>query len=773
MNLTRFETSGRGRFFLAGALVVLGLLATVFPTLGDAEAQGGSLVTETVVAKNSGHVWKSMQDGVDQGTAWRQPGFDDSGWLDEPLKFYAAHGLVNNNGEHAYYFREDFTIENVHEIVNIKAALYYDDAAILYINGQEVYRTIRNNLPTTPEVPAWTTIQFGGAEDYYVVIPADSNYCEAGCLDDGATTAIDPTVLVEGSNTIAIMGWTRPASDLGVDLGLDVVRNLAAPLPDAVVLNEVVASNATFTDQDGDTPDWFELHNPGSVEVELQGWTIGDNESQWTFPAVEIEPGGYLLVFASGKDRTAVGGELHTNFKLSKEGDSLKLVDTAGLVRDEISAMPRQIIDVAYGRDSAGDVSYLTSSTPGAANAARAVDMRPVVRPFSDRLLNVGDSVSLQVDAFDPDGDSVIYTMVPWPPGLSIDMNTGEITGTATTGGKYTVLVTATDSDLYLVNQFVTFTVIDAPVAAPALVLNEYNAVPGSSELAGGADVTLGPVIGNGGDWYEFLVVEDHLDVRGWTIELWDRDRDDDLGAFAASLTFTSDDLFSGLPAGMLITVSEDMPDDLSFDRASGDWHINLQANDFGQGSMFSVQESFNSTRSDQHVILRDATGAVRSPVVGETEAWDAAIGGVGSGEVMNLCTNPDAVTHVDPVADYRDNSVSSTFGLPNQCVHADVLDPASTVTFNQDLTALRAAALVPGDADCDGVLTVNDSYAIAQFAVGLRTGVTVCPLPEPGTQINTVAADVDFSGDATVNDSSVIARCAVGLFDPGCNAWS
>lgn len=752
MNLTR----------LATVLFVVGLLATALPG-SVADAQGGNLATQIVVSKDSGHVWKSMQDGVDQGTAWRMPGFDDSAWLDEPMKFYAAHGLVNNNGEHAYYFREDFTIEDVNEIVEIRAALYYDDAAIMYLNGVEVYRSIRNNLPTTPEVPAWTTIEFGGAEDYYVVIPADSNYCEAGCLDDGATMPIDPALLVEGSNTIGIMAWTRPTSDLGVDLGLDVVRDLDAPLPGEVVINEVVASNASYTDVDGDTPDWFELHNPGTVDVELKDWTISDNNDSWTFPDRTLAPGDYLVVFASGKDRQGTDGELHTNFKLSKEGDSLKLVDVANFVRDEIPAMPRQVADVPYGRDESGVLTYLEQATPGDTNAASAVDLDPVLRPFSGRLFNVGDPVDLTLDAFDPDGDVVGFEVGALPPGFVLDEVTGKITGTATTAGSYTTVVRVSDADGNVVSQFVTIEVIDAPTSAPGLVLNEYNAVPGTSELAGGADVTLGPLLGNGGDWYEFVVVQDRLDLRGWTIELWDRDRDDDLGDYAATLTFGDDERLAALPAGALVTVSEDMPDDLSFDRATDDWHVNFQANDLGEGTMFSVQESFNSTRSDQHVLIRDASGALRSPVVGETEAWDAAKGGVGSGEVMNLCTNPTATSHVDPVADYRDNSVSSTFGVANQCM--DIL-------FDQDLSTLRAGASLPGDADCDGVLTVNDSYLVAQYSVGLRTAVTSCPLALPGSEINVSAADVDASGDVNVNDASVIVRCSVGLLEVGCTGW-
>ena len=39
---------------------------------------------------------------------------------------------------------------------------------------------------------------------------------------------------------------------------------------------------------------------------------------------------GRLVVFASNKDFVAPNGELHTNFKLSGDGDSLGLADPAG-----------------------------------------------------------------------------------------------------------------------------------------------------------------------------------------------------------------------------------------------------------------------------------------------------------------------------------------------------------------------------------------------------------------------------------------------------------
>ena len=75
-----------------------------------------------------------------------------------------------------------------------------------------------------------------------------------------------------------------------------------------VRLNEIMASNGTtIADEDGDYEDWIELHNQGVAVVDLSGWGLSDNAGnpfKWTFPEGSlIEAGGYLLVWASGKDR--------------------------------------------------------------------------------------------------------------------------------------------------------------------------------------------------------------------------------------------------------------------------------------------------------------------------------------------------------------------------------------------------------------------------------------------------------------------------------------
>ena len=89
-----------------------------------------------------------------------------------------------------------------------------------------------------------------------------------------------------------------------------------------------------LADIDGEFNDWIELHNPTSATIGLGGYYLTDNDSnltKWRLPSMNLSPSGYLVVFASGKDRQVASAELHTNFKLSgKGGEYLALVAPDG-----------------------------------------------------------------------------------------------------------------------------------------------------------------------------------------------------------------------------------------------------------------------------------------------------------------------------------------------------------------------------------------------------------------------------------------------------------
>jgi hypothetical protein len=81
-----------------------------------------------------------------------------------------------------------------------------------------------------------------------------------------------------------------------------------------IFINEIMSANSsTVADDDGDYSDWIELYNAGSEAVQMEGWSLSDSyeePAKWVFPKYIFNPGEYLLVWASGKDRKPVAGEM-------------------------------------------------------------------------------------------------------------------------------------------------------------------------------------------------------------------------------------------------------------------------------------------------------------------------------------------------------------------------------------------------------------------------------------------------------------------------------
>ncbi len=82
------------------------------------------------------------------------------------------------------------------------------------------------------------------------------------------------------------------------------------PVRAQIKINEIVSSNITqLSDEDGEFPDWIEILNTSDQTISLGQYTLTDNiddTTKWTFPALQIAPGEYQVVFASGKDKTSI-----------------------------------------------------------------------------------------------------------------------------------------------------------------------------------------------------------------------------------------------------------------------------------------------------------------------------------------------------------------------------------------------------------------------------------------------------------------------------------
>jgi len=147
---------------------------------------------------------------------------------------------------------------------------------------------------------------------------------------------------------------------------LGVVMLLSIPglvtAQDTPVISEFMAINTSrpplsrgeLLDVDGQSSDWIEMYNPAETTVNLEGWFLTDDAddlTKWEFPPVAIPAREFLLVFASGKDRSDPDGELHTNFRLSGGGEFLALVEPDGAtIAHGFDEYPQQFAGIAYGR---------------------------------------------------------------------------------------------------------------------------------------------------------------------------------------------------------------------------------------------------------------------------------------------------------------------------------------------------------------------------------------------------------------------------------------
>jgi len=237
---------------------------------------------------------------------------------------------------------------------------------------------------------------------------------------------------------------------------------------------------------------------------------------------------------------------------------------------------------------------------------------------------------------------------------------------------------------------------------AADVILNEYNAVGGTDFLGGGdssaddaggraSDGFFGRIPGNGGDWFELVVIKDHLDMRGWQLDVFDS------GKLDKTLTLTSNPIWSDLRKGTILTVAEDVPSDISYDPAAGDWWINVQSGKNGDGKYITAA-AFAVSSNTWQLRIRNVAGTT---VFGPAGEGISPRSGIGSAEIFLLKADPDATIEANST-DYDSSRRFSTFGAPNRWGAQDFNDLRPALTpKTASLTVLGpngGETFAPGD---------------------------------------------------------------------------
>ncbi len=218
----------------------------------------------------------------------------------------------------------------------------------------------------------------------WVVSDADALTLDGGPFANsdvtGQTTAF-------AANLTQTTIFTLTASNAQGSTDAQVTVGVGAPGAPPFISEFLAINDGGLEDGDGDASDWIEIFNPDLAPVSLNGWYLTDdpaNLTKWQLPAVSVPGVGYLVVFASGKDRSTAGAELHTSFKLDGDGEYLALVMPDGTtVADAFSpAFPPQQPHVSHGsHGSPPERGALFPPTPGAPNSALT---GPVVRNLTE-----------------------------------------------------------------------------------------------------------------------------------------------------------------------------------------------------------------------------------------------------------------------------------------------------------------------------------------------------------------------------------------------------
>lgn len=172
--------------------------------------------------------------------------------------------------------------------------------------------------------------------------------------------------------------------------------------------------------------DWVEIYNSTGSAVSLAGYGISNNPknpAKWVFPDISIEPGEYLLLYATGSADKAQKKNLKLNFCISSTGEALFFFDPNGKLIDKLSA-GRMKSGQSYGRDGSDNRFYYAEPTPGAQNG-KGYEGITQLPAFSVTPGIYDNAVTVAITA--GEGETIRYTTDCTTPNASSEVYSGEL----------------------------------------------------------------------------------------------------------------------------------------------------------------------------------------------------------------------------------------------------------------------------------------------------------------------------------------------------------
>jgi len=238
-----------------------------------------------LAASRSGAIWKYLDDGTEQGAAWRALNFDDSAWPSGPAELgygdgpspeFRPEATVVDFGPDATnkyittYFRRAFVLADPLMFTNITLHLLRDDGAVIYVNGTEVRRDLMPAGAINSSTLASGSV--GGADEaafFASTVPASvlvsgtnviaveihqsspgSSDISFDCALLGQMGANFPRVFIERDGTNHLVRWSSAATGFSLFQAPSIAApvmwtKLAAPVADDGIWRTVAIPNTT------------------------------------------------------------------------------------------------------------------------------------------------------------------------------------------------------------------------------------------------------------------------------------------------------------------------------------------------------------------------------------------------------------------------------------------------------------------------------------------------------------------------------------------------
>lgn len=358
-----------------------------------------------------GDSWKYLESRGTPASNWTAISFNDENWNTGSAQFGYGEGdetTVIGYGGNAQnkmitsWFRKTFNLTDPSAFTRYTLHLLRDDGSRVFVNGVEVIRENMDKWSYGSYSPAVVNINGEDEKVFHTyrinpalfkqgqnVIAVEIHQASATSSDMSFDMDLQATAIKAATPVI----YHQPGLSLTLTSGMNVTAVMApdTAMVEQIFINEVMARNTSgLTDEAGEHEDWIELYNGGSTPVDLAGLYFADALPPlelWPIPTgnpelTTIMPNGYKLFIADGEPS---GHQLHTGFKLSKDGDQVALLKISGkdtVVIDHLQ-FGRQQENVSWGSypNGTGNFKLMSQSTPGMANVP-ATDVEQFVNSY-------------------------------------------------------------------------------------------------------------------------------------------------------------------------------------------------------------------------------------------------------------------------------------------------------------------------------------------------------------------------------------------------------